>query len=148
MPGKIHPFEPQPGAAPDFEVDDGEADRDAEPAIEHFVEEAVARVVVMIAVAAEPELLVKVGVERREPDRGRRAFVALEPSGGRFPHALEAQQIRGGVERGILDSGNGQRRRRQGFPRLVQRAQQVVGDTGETRQQGQRHGPIVARTHR
>ena len=73
MAGEVDPFEPQAGAAPDLEVDHREADRNAEPAIEHLVQEAVARIVVVIAVAAEAELLVEVGVERGDLRRGRRA---------------------------------------------------------------------------
>ena len=74
-------------------------------------------------------------------------LVALEPPGGRFAHPLEPQQVRRRIERGILDAGDRQRRRRERFARLVQRAQEIVGDAGQARQQGQWHGAIVARTH-
>ena len=147
MAGEVDPFEPQSGAAPDLEIDQGEADRDAEAPVEHLVQEAVAGIVVVIAIAAEPELFVEVGVERRDPHRGRRPLMALEPSGRRLAHPLEAQQVRRRVERGIFDAGDRQRRGREGFARLVQRAQEIVGDAGQARQQRQWHGAIVARTH-
>ena len=50
-PGKFTPFDPQAGAPRDLDVDDRQRDRDAGPAIQHLVEEAVARIVVVLAVA-------------------------------------------------------------------------------------------------
>ena len=101
----------------------------------------------MLAVAAEAQLLVEVRVERGDARRRGRAVVALEPPGGRFAHPLEALQVRRRIQRRILDAGDRQRRRRERFARLVERAQQVVGDARKARQEGQRHGSIVARTH-
>ena len=77
----------------------------------------------------------------------RRAGVPLQPPGGRFAHPLEALQVGRRFQRRILDAGDRQRRRRQRFARLIQRAKEVVGYAGQARQQGQRHGSIVARTH-
>src|SRR5206468_11391671 len=57
MAGKVDPLEPDTGSAPDLDVDDGEADWNPGTAVEHFVQEAVARVVVVVAVAAESQLL-------------------------------------------------------------------------------------------
>ena len=64
--GEVHAVDAQPGPARDLEVDDGEADRDAGAAIEDFVEEAVARIVVALAVAGEALLVVEVFVERAD----------------------------------------------------------------------------------
>jgi hypothetical protein len=117
------------------------------PPIEHFVEEAVARIVVMLAVAAETELFVQVGVERRDAHVMAGALVTLEPSGRRFAHALEPLQVRPGVERRILDPRDRKRRRRERFPGLVDRAEQILGDPRQPCLEGYRHGGIVTRTH-
>src|SRR5207245_1266835 len=77
VPGEVHAFEAESRAAPDLEIDGGQADRNAEPAIEHFIQEAVARVVVVLAIAAESELFVQVRVERRDVRRGARALLPL-----------------------------------------------------------------------
>ena len=63
-----------------------------EAPVEHLVQEAVAGIVVVIAIAAEPELFVEVGVERRDPHRGRRPLMALKPSSRGLAHSLEALQ--------------------------------------------------------
>ena len=52
-PGKLIAFHVEAGAARDFHVDQRQRDRDAGAAIEHFVEEAVARIVVVRVVADE-----------------------------------------------------------------------------------------------
>ena len=66
MSGKIHALEPQTGAPSDFEVDDRQADRNAGAPIEDLVQEAVARVVVVLAITGEAELFEEVGVQRRD----------------------------------------------------------------------------------
>ena len=119
-------------AAADLEVHDGQADRNPQAAVEDFVQETVARVVVVLAVAAEAELLVEIRIEGRQEDRGRRPFVTLEASRGRFSHAFETEQVRSGIERRVFDAGDRQRRRHQSFARLVERAQQVFADARKT----------------
>ena len=145
---EVHAFETQPGAAADLEVDDGEADRNAEPPVEHLVQEAVARIVVVLAVAAEAELLVEIRVERGDQDGRRRAVVPLQPPGGRFAHALEALQVR------RARRAPGTRRRRSPAPRGARASpgsfsarSRSSAICGQARQQRQRHGSIVARTH-
>ena len=61
---EVHARHAEAGASGDLEVYDRQADRNAGAAIEHFVQEAVARIVVPIAVSAEPLLVVEVFVER------------------------------------------------------------------------------------
>ena len=84
--GEVHAGDAQAGAARDLEVDHREADRDAGAAIQHFVQKAVARIVVAIAVSAKPLLVVEVLVERadrileRDLDRqGRSGAEASSP---------------------------------------------------------------------
>ena len=71
----------------------------------------------------------------------------LEPARGGFSHPLEALQVGPAVQRRILDAGDRQRRGRQPFAWLVERAQQVFGDTRQTCLERLGHGSIVARTH-
>src|SRR5439155_10640290 len=53
----------QAGPLPYRHVEHRERDRDTDPAIEHFVEKAVAWVVVLLAIALEVQLLKQVGVQ-------------------------------------------------------------------------------------
>ena len=63
-PGKFTPSIRRPARRADLHVDDRQRDRNAGAAIEHFVQAAVARILVLIAVADEPQLVEEVGVER------------------------------------------------------------------------------------
>ena len=78
VPREVHAGDAEAGAACDLEINDREADRNARPAVEHFVQKAVARVVVALAVTAEPLFVVEVLVERAHrvfewrSDRARR----------------------------------------------------------------------------
>ena len=78
-----HGLEPGPGR--DRHVHDRERDRDAEPAVEHVVEEAVARIVVVLGVAPEAFFL------EQEPGHGRRRVVDVHlgviRSAARYPSA-------------------------------------------------------------
>ena len=79
--GHAHACGDEPEAARDLEVEDRQRDRDADLPVEHLGEEAVARVVVIVRVAAKAEL----GEQRpgqdtsgvvgrtRDVDRGRRS---------------------------------------------------------------------------
>jgi hypothetical protein len=58
--------------ARDLEVEHRQRDRDAGPAVEHVGEEAVARIVVVVGVAAEPEAL-----EQAVADRARASDAAV-----------------------------------------------------------------------
>ena len=142
--GEVHAFEPQAGAAPDLEIDHRQTDRDAGPAIEDFVQEAVARIVVVLAVAAEAKLLEEIGVQRRDLRVDRSPPAALQPRGRRFPHPLEPLQVGFGIEHRDIHARDRQRRRRNGFARLVERAQTDRPRPDSSGPEGEWHGLIIA----
>src|SRR5262245_64814203 len=76
---EIDAVDAQAGAARDLEIDDGEADRDPGAPIDHFVEEVVPRIVVMIAVSRETQLVVEVLVEGANRLAGWNASDLLQP---------------------------------------------------------------------
>ena len=57
MPGQPHTVDVQAHAPAHLYHQHGERDRNAEPAVEHVVQAAIARIVVVVAVAAEAFLL-------------------------------------------------------------------------------------------
>jgi len=61
--GEVHPVDLQTGTVRHLQIDDRQADGDSCPAIQHFVDETVARVVVSFAISNEPLLVVEVFVE-------------------------------------------------------------------------------------
>src|SRR5205823_1177627 len=63
MAGKADALDIQPAALPHLDVDDAERERDARASIEHLVEEAVARIVVVVVIAAEAQLVEEVRVD-------------------------------------------------------------------------------------
>ena len=63
MPGKIDAVDVHARPPRDLEIDDREADRDAGAAVEDFVEEAVPRVVVPVAISGEALIVVQVFVQ-------------------------------------------------------------------------------------
>ena len=74
MSGKVDAVHLQTGAPRHFHVDDRQRDRDAGAAVEHFVQAAVARILVLVPVADELQRLEQIVVQR--PDAGRRRGVA------------------------------------------------------------------------
>ena len=72
MPGKGDAVDAQPAAATDFHVDDRERDRDAGAPLDHLVEEAVLRVVIVGLVAGETELVEQHGIEPPHPPLRKR----------------------------------------------------------------------------
>ena len=60
MAGKVDAFGANAGPPRDFDVDQGQRDRNAGPQVEHLVEAAVARILVLLAVAAEALLVEQV----------------------------------------------------------------------------------------
>src|ERR1700730_8073187 len=62
MAGHTHPAHGQAGPLPHRQIEHGQRDRDAHPALQHLVEKAVARVVVLLAVAFDMQLLEQVGI--------------------------------------------------------------------------------------
>ncbi len=143
VPGKIHPFELHAGAPADLEIHDRQADRNSDPAVEHFVEEAVARIVVVLAVAAEAELFVEIRIQRGDRRARVDPLLPVKPSGRRFTHPFEPLQVRRTVQRGILDAGNRQRRGRERLAGFVDRAQQIVRDPRQPCLQGKGHTGIL-----
>jgi hypothetical protein len=64
MPGKRHSVERHAEPARDFHLHHRQRDRIAEPALEHFVDVAVARVVVLVVVAGVTKFLEQMAVDR------------------------------------------------------------------------------------
>ena len=100
----------QSGAPGDLRIDDRECDRDAGALGEHDVQVEVARVVVMIRVAAEPEFRIEQLVERLHgTERGSRTVgVALEAARERLRHVVEAPIEGVDVDIDILGAGRNQ----------------------------------------
>ena len=119
-PGKLTPFDGQPGAPRHFHVEQRQRDRDAGAPIEHFVQEAVARILVVHLVADEAHLAeqilvqrhhlrVAIGIDsRRRLAGGCRRVVDAAP---RFlADRVELVEIRARVEGWIFDARDHQRR--------------------------------------
>ena len=100
MAGKSDPLDREPAAAPDLHVDDAQGERDSHATLEHFVQEAVAGVVVVRLVAAEAELVEEVGVHAANPALGNRpgGQTRLDTLG----ESVEQAQVAALVEVGIL----------------------------------------------
>ncbi len=64
MTGEVDALHVYAGAPADLDVQQGQADRNAGPAIEHLIEEAVAWIVVLRAVAGKAFLVEEEGVHR------------------------------------------------------------------------------------
>ena len=147
VPGEIDPGDAQPGAAGDLEVDDREADRDAGAARQHFVEEAVARIVVALAVAGEAELVVE---ELVEGAKGVFRRLAARPQARRcrIAHLVEQREVGRRIEPGILDPSDRERRRRKLVARRVHRLLELRRDLDCPRMKMERdaHGEIVRLT--
>ena len=132
MAGEVHARDVDAGAPRDLEVDDSERDGNAGAAIEDFVEEAVARIVVAFAVTGEALLVVEVLVQ--DGDGVLAAHAGPRHAPGRLvAHPLERFHVPVGVERGIFDAGNRQRRRRERLARRVHGVLQIVGDLDAAR---------------
>ena len=66
VPGEVDAFDVHARPPRDFHVDERQRDRNAGPPIEHLVQEAVARILVLDVVADEPLFVEQVLVERRD----------------------------------------------------------------------------------
>jgi hypothetical protein len=143
MSGKVDPVDAQPGAARHFEVHDREADWNSGAPIEHFVDEAVARIVVAVAVPGESLLVVQVLVERAE-----RVFAsAVDARRGLASHDIEYLHVRSRIQRRVFDPCDGERRAGQLVAWRIHRALQFSGDFPDpcVQMQRKRHAWIVAR---
>ncbi len=125
--GKVDAGDLEAGAARDFHVDHRETDRDPSPPVEHFVEKAVARVLVVLTVAGEALFVEQVLVENLDRLGGRDTDTC-EPGSGGVPHRVDAIEIGLRVEGRILDAGDRERGRRDIRAGRVQRLLEVVGD--------------------
>ena len=88
VPRKVHAFDLNARSARHFHVDERERNRDARAALEHFVEKAVARIVVAIAVARE-------ALPRRRGTRSAHrppSPTCARPAGSRSPTAARARR--------------------------------------------------------
>ena len=120
MSGKVDALHVQLGAAGDFHVQHRERNRNTGPPIEHLVQKAVPRVLVVDVVADKVQLLEQVLVERHHAriplgiDAWRR-FSRHDRRGGHPDERLAADgvqliEIGAGVEPGALDARDHQRR--------------------------------------
>jgi hypothetical protein len=112
VPRKIHPFDLDAGAPRHFHVDERERNRNTCPALEHFVEKAVARIVVAIAISGKPFLVEQVRVQDvyrcfRCP-RVLQAAACDQPFVRSSAHRVEFLEIRGGIERRAFQPRNHQ----------------------------------------
>ena len=100
VPRQPHALDLEPGPARDLHVDGRQRDRDAGLPVEDVAEVAVARVVVLLGVAAEALLLEQVAVEGH--DRPLRARLLLEAAAQGDAHLVEADEVGPHVEALVL----------------------------------------------
>src|SRR2546429_391279 len=94
-PGKPPAGARQAGGGARLHEDEGERDRQARPALEHVVQKAVPRIVVVLLVAAEAALAEQVASERdRRPLGYPRGHDPLPRS---FGESVELGEVRGGL---------------------------------------------------
>ena len=119
MAREIDAFDVHAGAPRHFHVEQRQRNRDAGPAIEHLVQEAVARILVVKLVADEAELLVK--GNRSAPSRGQNAQGSTRGGHRREPSdaAATRRPLRCRARR--ADRGTDRRRARGLDPRDHQR---------------------------
>jgi hypothetical protein len=119
---EIDTFGLDAGPTGDFHVDERERDRDAGTAIEHLIEEGIARVLVVGRVADEALFPEQVVVQRLDTRVGfgidaRRCFARRTGDGdaqrGIAAHRVELVDIRSGVEVRVLEPRDHQRGDRQ-----------------------------------
>ena len=144
--GEVDALRLQAGAPCHLQVNDRERDGDARAPVQHLVEKAVARIVVVLAVPAEPHLVVEVLVQ--DPHGILRGVDGVDARRGLCTHLLDRPKVGLGVERRILDSRDRQNGRREVATRPGHRAAQITGHPGgpRTEVQGQRHGWMRFRT--
>ena len=111
--GEIDAVHLQPGTPRDLHVDDRERQRDAGPTFEHLVEAAVSRILVLVAIARETELVEEVFVERLDAALRRhvaaRRRVALDDASRRIAHRIETREIGIRIEARAFDARDDER---------------------------------------
>ena len=75
--GKIDPFSADAGPSRDFDVDEAQRDRDARAPIHDVVQTAVARVLVLLAIALEGQLAKQIPVQRIDARLERRVVAGI-----------------------------------------------------------------------
>ncbi len=130
MPGEGHALQRQPDAPADLHVEDRQRQRDARLALDHVVEIAVARIVVLDVVAGEADFLEQVAVDRGQARR--QVQVAVELRAQRVGIGIDLGGVAGGVEVGVLVAGD-----QQGG---VEQRQLVVAERGQRVPVGQGGG--------
>ena len=142
--GEVHARDSQPGAARDLEVHHREADGDAGAAVEDLVQEAVARIVVVLPVAAKPELVVEVLVERAQGGVEGHAGGPADPRrDASSPIRSSSSRYGAVVERRILHARDREGRRRQALARRVHRMLELVRDFDRARVQVEGEGTVI-----
>ena len=107
VPGQADAVDRQSGAAAYVEINDGEGNRDADLALQHLVQKAVARVVVVPEVAAQPVFLEETGIEARND--AVRLQLHPQAARNRFRHAVQAPQAGIDIQLGIAFQGDQKR---------------------------------------
>ena len=93
----------------DFDVDEAQRDRDARASFDDDVEEAVAEVAVVGAVAGKPFVVVEQTVELGDSRSDRRVMDRVEPPGSALAQIVETRDGRPRIELRILDSRDHER---------------------------------------
>ena len=88
-----HAFERQPDAPADLQVQNRQRDGNAGASVQHLVEEAVARIVVLLFVAAETEFAEEIVVE--PADDGKRIVVLRQAAAGLAGEMPDLFKLRG-----------------------------------------------------
>src|SRR5918992_19342 len=113
VPGKIHTINLDTRAPRDFHVHERERNRYTCPPLEHFVEKAVAGVVVPVAVSSEAFLVEQVGVQyidgRLRFPRILKASACHQPLVRGGSHRIELVEIWRRIERRALELRDHQR---------------------------------------
>ena len=130
VPGKVDAFGAQSGAPRHFDVDQRQGDRQAFLPIHDFVQAAVARVVILLAIAAEAELTEQVAVHCIDARGNRRVVAGIlgDEVKGRVAHQVQAIQVRARIQAWVLEACHQEGRGRQIDTRAVGRLDDQIGE--------------------
>ncbi len=149
MPGKGHAGERQADAPADLHVDDGERDRDAGLAVDHVVEIAVARVIVVARIAHEAEIAEQELVQRDHLLLGAAAVLHARAQADR--QAFNLREVALDVEPGISVLGDEEADAREVDARIVlpdrelERLERRAHQPAPRREKSRRRKPNAAR---
>src|SRR6184192_2084176 len=102
MSGKAHPLDRQPEAAGHLDEDHRKGDRDAGAAVQDVVQEAVARVVIVLGVAAEPARAEEMIADGQRDVLGRHP--GADAGAGGVGERLEPGEVTLGLEVGVREA--------------------------------------------